>query len=182
MIVSSIIFQDWIGNSCREEISLSSKSLLGPTHLIVFLPFCVPICLLIHLLWWDDNYVSTHFQILIFFLVISHLADHSQTGEGEAELFLAGTLQKNKQKLKSFRKEDNLLNKDHIRVLSAASFVKFDSLITLGGVCVSNAKTIMKMGTELPGPLLWNINPGNLFIIIESQIHFYLFLDVNAFN
>lgn len=67
---------------------------------------------------------------------------------------MAGTLQKNKQKLKSFRKEDNLLNKDHIRVLSAASFVKFDSLITLGGVCVSNAKTIMKMGTELPGPLL----------------------------
>ena len=48
----------------------------------------------------------------------------------------------------------HLLNKDRIRVLSAASFVKFDRLITLGGVCVSNAKTIMKMGTELPGPLL----------------------------
>lgn len=66
VIVSFITFLNWIGSSCREEILLSSNSFLGSTHLIVFLPCCVSICLLIHLLWWDDNSVSTYFQILIF--------------------------------------------------------------------------------------------------------------------
>ena len=41
-----------------------------------------------------------------------------------------------------------MLNKDCIWILSATSFVKLDGLINLEGVCVSDAKTIMKMGAE----------------------------------
>lgn len=41
-----------------------------------------------------------------------------------------------------------MLNKDCVWILSATSFVKLDSLINLESVCVSNAKTIMKMGAE----------------------------------
>lgn len=81
VIASFIILQNWIGNSWREEILLNSNSLHGSTGLIVFLPCCLPSCLLIRLLWSDDNSVSAHFQILIFPLIISHLADHGQTGE-----------------------------------------------------------------------------------------------------
>ena len=39
-----------------------------------------------------------------------------------------------------------MLNKDCVWILSATSFVKLDGLINLEGVCVSDAKTIMKMG------------------------------------
>lgn len=144
MIVSFITFLNWIGSSCREEILLSSNSFLGSTHLIVFLPCCVSICLLIHLLWWDDNSVSTYFQILIF--PPQNFSEPCyQVKEEREKLSCFGLMLqiKTKQKVKSFWEEDNLLDKDCIRVLSATPFGKFHHFITLEGVCASNTKAII---------------------------------------